>query len=145
MISDQLNEAFKVQVSQKSTDSLLKILFIMLPALLKYSGCWFGESRLRKTLGVQCWKALYRLVLKLWTNKLELVNLTSTCMKPVVCCGGSIHTRSLLPLYGISSMSNAMASGTASTTATSQIRVTSTAFHRGIPMPFTLLHDVTAW
>ncbi|KAG7223542.1 hypothetical protein INR49_028435 [Caranx melampygus] len=52
------------------------------------------------------------------------------------------QTRSLVPLYGISNMSNASASGTASSTAISQIRVTSTAFHRGIPIPFTLLHDV---
>lgn len=66
-------------------------------------------------------------------------------MKLVVCSGCSRHTRSFLPLYGISSMSNASASGTANSTATSQIRVTSTAFHRGIPIPFTLLHDVTAW
>ena len=66
-------------------------------------------------------------------------------MKLMVCSGCMRQTRSLLPLYGISNMSNASASGTASATATSQIRVTCTAFHRGIPIPFTLLHDVTAW
>ncbi|TNN47747.1 hypothetical protein EYF80_042066 [Liparis tanakae] len=65
-------------------------------------------------------------------------------MKLLVCSGCSRHTRSLCPLYGISSMSKASASGTASITAASQIRVTSTAFHRGTPIPFTRLHDVTA-
>lgn len=68
-----------------------------------------------------------------------------TFMKLPLCCGCSRHTRSLLPLYGISNMSKASASGTASSTASSQIRVTSAAFHMGMPIPFTLLHDVTAW
>lgn len=70
---------------------------------------------------------------------------TLTFMKLPLCSGCIRHTRSLLPLYGISSMSKASASGTASITASSQIRVTSAAFHMGMPIPFTLLHDVTAW
>lgn len=68
-----------------------------------------------------------------------------TFIKLPLCSGCSRHTRSLLPLYGISSMSKARASGTANNTASSQIRVTSAAFHMGMPIPFTLLHDVTAW
>lgn len=67
-----------------------------------------------------------------------------TIIKDVFCVGWSKQILRYLPLYSIVIMSNAIASGTASTTDMTQIRTISTAVHFGTPIPLMRLQEATA-